>query len=127
MAHLLPKFKDYFPKFLRNDTITTSEHLVSFSNDFHNIGVNYNYKFMNLFLNSLKVKVVTNCFELLPKILSIWEEFVYWFKSMYGKPKIPVDPLKEYNNITYKNGETIKSFNLCFTKLYNQIPKLIHP
>ena len=31
----------------------------------------------------------------------------------------------EYNNITYKDGETIKSFNLCFTKLYNQIPELI--
>jgi hypothetical protein len=26
-----------------------------------------------------------------------------------------------------KDGETIKSFNLCFTKLYNQIPELIRP
>jgi hypothetical protein len=27
----------------------------------------------------------------------------------------------------YKDGETINSFNLRFTKLYNQIPELIHP
>jgi hypothetical protein len=27
----------------------------------------------------------------------------------------------------YKDDETIKSFNLRFTKLYNQIPKLIRP
>jgi hypothetical protein len=33
----------------------------------------------------------------------------------------------EYNNVTYKDGETIKSFNLHFTKLYNQIPELIRP
>jgi hypothetical protein len=33
----------------------------------------------------------------------------------------------EYNNISYKYGETIKSFNLCSTKLYNKIPELICP
>jgi hypothetical protein len=27
----------------------------------------------------------------------------------------------------YKDDDTIKSFNLHFTKLYNQIPELIHP
>jgi hypothetical protein len=27
----------------------------------------------------------------------------------------------------YKDNETIKSFNLCLTKLYNQIPELIRP
>ena len=32
-----------------------------------------------------------------------------------------------YNNFTYKDGETIKSFKLRFTKLYNQIPELIRP
>jgi hypothetical protein len=57
----------------------------------------------------------------------MWEELVYWFKSTYIQPKIPVDQLREYNNITYNNDETIKSFNLRFTKLYNQIPELIHP
>jgi hypothetical protein len=50
-----------------------------------------------------------------------------WFKSTYGKPKILADQLREYKNISYKDGETIKYFNLHFTKLYNQIPKLIHP
>jgi hypothetical protein len=38
-----------------------------------------------------------------------------------------VEHLREYKNISYKDGETIKSFNLCFTKLYNQILELIHP
>jgi hypothetical protein len=51
----------------------------------------------------------------------------YWFKSTYGKSKIPAEQLREYNNIAYKDGETIKSFNLHFTKLYNQIPELIQP
>jgi len=82
---------------------------------------------MHLFINSLEGKVVVDFFELPPKILSTWEELVYWFKSTYGKSKIPSKQLQEYNNITYKDGETIKSFNLHFTKLYNQIPKLILP
>jgi hypothetical protein len=41
--------------------------------------------------------------------------------------KSPGEQLREYNNIAYKDAETIKSFNLRFTKLYNQIPKLILP
>jgi hypothetical protein len=52
---------------------------------------------------------------------------VYWFKSTYGHPKSPANQLREYNNISYKDGETIKSFNLFSTKLYNQIPELICP
>jgi hypothetical protein len=39
----------------------------------------------------------------------------------------PTKQLWEYNNISYKDDETIKSFNLCFTKLYNQILELIRP
>jgi hypothetical protein len=35
--------------------------------------------------------------------------------------------LKDYNNLVYNKGETIKSFNLRFTKLYNQIPEIIRP
>jgi hypothetical protein len=35
--------------------------------------------------------------------------------------------LRDYNNLVYNKGETIKSFNLCFTKLYNHIPKTIRP
>jgi hypothetical protein len=52
---------------------------------------------------------------------------VYWFKSTYGQPKNPTDLLKDYNNIVFTNGETIKYFNLRFTKLYNQILEMIHP
>jgi hypothetical protein len=48
-------------------------------------------------------------------------------QSTYGQSKIPAEKLREYNNVTYKDGETIKSFNLHFTKLYNQIPELIRP
>jgi hypothetical protein len=44
-----------------------------------------------------------------------------------GNLKAWFEQLQEYNNIAYKDGETIKSFNLCFTKLYNQIPELIRP
>ena len=73
---------------------------------------------MRLFVNSLEGKAATNFFDLPPKILSTWEDLIYWFWSTYGQSKIPVETLREYNNITYKNGETIKSFNLHFTKLY---------
>jgi hypothetical protein len=81
---------------------------------------------MHLFFNSLEGKVAADFSDLPPKILSTWEELVYWFKSTYGQSKSPTEELREYNNIiAYKNGETIKSFNLHFTKLYNQIPELI--
>jgi hypothetical protein len=126
-THPLPKFKDHLPRFSGNGTITTNEHLVAFSNAFHNIGANDNDTCMRLFVNSLEGKVATNFFDLPPKILSTWEELVYWFKSTYGQPKSPAEKLREYNNISYKDGETIKYFNLRFTKLYNQIPELILP
>jgi hypothetical protein len=124
-ANPLPKFKDHLPKFSGNGTISTKEHLIAFSNACHNIGANDNDTCMHLFVNSLEGKVVAYFFELPPKVFSTWDELTYWFKSTYGQPKNPTDQLREYNNIVYNNGETIKSFNLCFTKLYNQIPELI--
>jgi hypothetical protein len=56
-----------------------------------------------------------------------WDELSYWFKSTYGQPQSPMDLLKDYNNLVYNKGETIKYFNLHFTKLYNQIPEIIRP
>jgi hypothetical protein len=126
-THPLPKFKEHIPRFSGNNTVTTNEHLVAFSNACHNIGANDNDTCMRLFVNSLEGKAVADFFDLPPKILSTWEELIYWFRSTYGQSKIPAEKLREYNNVTYKDGETIKSFNLCFTKLYNQIPELIHP
>ena len=126
-TQILLKFKDHVPRFFGNGTVTMNEHLVEFSNACHNIGANNNNTCMCLFVNSPEGKAATDFFELLPKILSTWEELVYWFKSTYGHRKSLVDQLREYNNISYKDGETIKSFNLHFTKLYNQIPELIFP
>jgi hypothetical protein len=123
----LPKFKEHLPRFSRHNMVTTNEHLVAFSNAFHNIGSNDNDTCMRLFVNSLEGKATVNFFDLPPKIMSTWEELVYWFKSTYGQSKIPVEQLWEYNNIAYKDGDTIHSFNLRFTKLYNQIPELIRP
>jgi hypothetical protein len=126
-THPLPKFKEHLPRFSGNNTATTNEHLVAFSNACHNIGANDNDTCMHLFINSLEGKAAANFFDLPPKILSTWEELIYWFKSTYGQSKSPAKKLQEYNNITYKDGETIKSFNLHFTKLYNQMPELIRP
>jgi hypothetical protein len=123
----LPKFKYHLPRFSGNGITTTNEHLVAFSNACHNIGANDNDTCMCLFVNSLEGKAAADFFDLPPKILSTWEELVYWFKSTYGQPNSPADKLKDYNNIAYKYGETIKYFNLRFTKIYNQIPELIYP
>jgi hypothetical protein len=123
----LPKFKENLPRFSRNNIVTTNEHLVAFFNACHNIGANDNDTCMLLFVNSLEGKAMVDLFDLPPKIMYTWEELVYWFKSTYGKSKSSSKKLQEYNNIAYKDGETIKSFNLHFTKLYNQIPELIRP
>jgi hypothetical protein len=126
-THPLLKFKEYLPRFSGNNTVTTNEHLVTFFNAYHNIRANDNDTCMHLFVNSLEGKATADFFDLPLKVLSTWEELVYWFKSTYEKSKIPAEKLQEYNNIAYKYGETIKSFNLWFTKLYNQIPELIRP
>ena len=118
-TRLLPKFKENLTKFLGNNIVSSNEHLVAFSNAFHNIGANKNDTCMRLFINSLEGKAATDFFELPPKILYTWEELIYWFISTYGKSKILAENLREYNNVTYKDGETIKCFNLHFTKLYN--------
>jgi hypothetical protein len=123
----LPKFKENIPRFSRNNIVTTNKHLMAFSNACHNIGANDNDTWMCLFINSLEGKVAADFFDLPPKILSTWEDLIYWSRSTYGQSKIPAEKLREYNNMAYKDVETIKSFNLSFTKLYNQIPELIRP
>jgi hypothetical protein len=116
------------PKFLGNGTITTNEHLVAFSNACHNIGENDNDTCMCLFVNSLEGKLQLHIFLTYPlKYFLRGKNWSIGLNIHMGQPKIPTDQLREYNNITYNNGETIKSFNLRFTKLYNQIPELIHP
>ena len=100
---------------------------MAFSNAFHKIGTNDNDTFMRFVVNSLEGKTTADLFDLPPKILSTWEELFYWFQSTYGQSKSPAKKLREHNNVTYKYSETIKSFNLHFTKLYNQIPELIRP
>jgi hypothetical protein len=122
----LPKFKENLPRFSRNNTVTMNEHLVAFSNANHNIRANDNDTCMPLFVNSLK-GTMTYFFDLPLMFLSTWEELVYWFKYTYGQSKCPTEKLREYNNIAYKDNETIKSFNLRFIKLYNQITELILP
>jgi hypothetical protein len=106
-------------QFSGNDTISPKEHLIAFYNACHNIGENDNDTCMNLFFNSLEGKVATDFFQLPPKVISTWDELTYWFKSTYWQPKNPTYFLREYNNIVYNNGETIKYFNLHFNKLYN--------
>jgi hypothetical protein len=64
----LPKFKENLPKFSGNNTVSTNEHLVAFSNACHNIGANDNDTCMRLFVNSLEGKVATDFFDLPPKI-----------------------------------------------------------
>jgi hypothetical protein len=80
----LPKFKDNIPKFSRNNTVTTNEHLVEFSNACHNIGANENDTCMRFFINSLEGKVATDFFDLPANILSTWEDSIFWFISTYG-------------------------------------------
>jgi hypothetical protein len=90
-TRLLPKFKENLPKFSGNNIASTNEHLVAFYNACHNIGANNNDTCMRLFFNSLEGKVTDDFFFLPPKILSTWEELVYWFKSTYGQSKIPAE------------------------------------
>jgi hypothetical protein len=78
-THPLPKFKENLPRFLGNNTVTTNEHLVAFSNACHNMGAKDNDTFMCLFINSLEGKAMVDFFDLPPNILSTWEELVYWF------------------------------------------------
>jgi hypothetical protein len=72
-THPLPKFKEHLPTFLGNNTVTTNEHLVAFSNACRNIGANDNDTCMSLFVNSLEGKVAAYFFDIPPKILSTWE------------------------------------------------------
>jgi hypothetical protein len=83
----LPKFKEHLPRFSGNNNVTTNEHLVVFYNSFHNIGANDNDTCMRLFVNSLEGNATTDFFDIPPKILSTWEELIYWFRSTYGKSK----------------------------------------
>jgi hypothetical protein len=75
----LPKFKEHLPKFSGNNIVNTNKHLVAFSNACHNMGANDNDTYMRLFVNSLEGKAATDFFYLPPKILSMWEELIYWF------------------------------------------------
>lgn len=115
----LPKFKDYLPKFSRNGPCMVEDHLNDFSNAFHNIGVNNNDTCMRLFVNSIEGKAAADFFHLLAKSFSTWDGLYYWFRSTFEQPQTIVDWFKEYKNLVYQPGESIKSFNLRFTKVFN--------
>jgi hypothetical protein len=66
----LPKFKEHLPKFSRNNTVSTNEHIVAFSNACHNIWANDNDTCMRLFVNSLEGKAAEDVFNLSSRILS---------------------------------------------------------
>jgi hypothetical protein len=97
LTHPLLKFKEHFPRFSGNNIVSTNDHLVAFYNARHNIEANDNDTYMHLFINSLEGKAATDFFDLPPKLLSTWEELIYWFLSTYGKSKIPDEKLREYN------------------------------
>jgi hypothetical protein len=76
-THPLQKFKENLPRFSGNNTVSTNEHLVAFSNACHNIGANDNDTCMHLLINSLEGKVMVEFFDLPPKIMYSWEELIY--------------------------------------------------
>jgi hypothetical protein len=122
----LPKFKEHLPRFSRNSIATTNEHLVVFSNACHNIGANDNDTCMHLFFNSMEGKATTNFFGIPPKIISTWEELIYWFKSTYGKSKTPTEKLWEYNNFAYKDRLIRPQNQDAFINYYNKFPSSYH-
>lgn len=52
-------------------------------------------------------------------------KLTYWFKSTFGSFDNSTEYLNFFNNLTFKERETIKSFNLHFIKLYNCILEVI--
>jgi hypothetical protein len=86
-THPLPKFKDHLPSFSGNGIVTANEHLVEFSNAFHNIGANDNNTYMCLFVNSLEGKVAAEFFDLPPKMLSTWEELFIGSNPIMDNPR----------------------------------------
>ena len=121
----LPKFKDHLPKFSGNGVTTANEHLAAFSNACINIGANDSEVCMRLFVNSLEGRAAAEFFDLPDKVFSTWNELTYWFKSTFGNVDNPAEHLKSFNFLAFKEGETIKAFNLRFMKLYNRTPEAI--
>jgi hypothetical protein len=89
--------------------------------------VNNNDTCMHLFVNPLNEKVFVNLFDLPPKYFYTWAELCYWFSLTNGQRQIPSDWIKDYNSLTYPPGDSIKTFNLRFTKLYNRVLDVIRP
>jgi hypothetical protein len=114
----LPKFKDHLPKFSGNGTISVNEHLIAFSNACHNIGANENDTCMRLFVNSLEGKVVTDFFELPPKIFTTWDELSYWFKSTYGQPQSPTWICLEITTILSIIKVKLLNLSICVSPNY---------
>lgn len=107
--------------------MSIEEHLNAFSNACNNIGANTNGICMRLFINALEGRATIDFFNLPPKSFSNWVELCYWFWSTYGQQQNPNEWLKEYNSMIFQPSETIRAFNLRFTKLYNMIPEAIRP
>jgi len=115
----LPKFKYHLPKFSRNEVMTTKKHLAAFSNACINIDTNDNNVCVCLFINSLEGIAAAKFFEFPDKVFSTWNELTYWFKSTFRNINNPVEHLKNFNNLTFKESGTVKAFNLRLMKLYN--------
>jgi len=124
---LLPKFKDHFYKFSSNRVPSKNEHLSTFSNACINIDMHNNDTCMCLLFNSIEGRATTEFFKLPDKIFTTWCELTYWFKSTFGSVDNLTEYLKCFNNLDFKESETINDFNLHFMKLYNHILEVIRP
>ena len=101
---------------------------MAFCNACHNIEANDKDTYMCLFVNSLEGKATTDFFNLPPKILSTWEELVYWFKSTYGQSKSLNKQLRGYKIFLTKVVRLLSPLTFASPmKLYNQIHELILP
>jgi hypothetical protein len=121
------KFKEHFPLFHGDGTVTVEEHLHAFSNACTILRVNENDSCMFLFKNSLQGNVASLFSNLPDQCISTWSELSYWFTSTFGHFDNPYEHLKRFNQLHIKESESIRDFNLRFIKLYNHISLSIHP
>jgi hypothetical protein len=100
---------------------TTLEHFAAFDYFTDNQGLEYEYVYMGIFVQTCEGEVRTWFNGFPPNSINSWDALEIDFLRQWGEKKDQLYFLSEFGNLKNKQNESISYFIKRFNKLYNKI------
>jgi hypothetical protein len=115
------------PKFTVEGDLTAQEHINVFDQFADILGVEHEYVYSRLLVQTFEGQVRTWFRSLPAGLLRSYEELESAFIRQWGERKDHLYYLTEFRALKKKNSESVLEFTQRFNKLYNKIPAEVKP